>query len=192
MGKMKRTALLVILLLIVASSSFALTRAFKTKEEYSHFHQSQLFLQRQSDITKCLNARNLNNVINKDENLVLNDECLIEFSRRLACRFGRHTDKTVVQKNGSETVRLIPDSLMEELCEYYFNKKPSKPLSKYYDYQKYGYVSNIAVTGIVAEIDNGRRIARQGGLDILPCVMERILQRDAHAFLLQPRHQFVQ
>ncbi len=141
MGKMKRTALLVILLLIVASSSFALTRAFKTKEEYSHFHQSQLFLQRQSDITKCLNARNLNNVINKDENLVLNDDYLIEFAKRLVNRKGMHFEKTVAQTNGSETVRLIPATLIEEICESYFNRKPSKPLSKYYDYQKYGYVS---------------------------------------------------
>ena len=51
---------------------------------------------------------------------------------------------------------------------------------------------HIAMAGIIAEIDNGRGIARQSGLDRLPCIVERVLQCDAHAFLLQPRHQFVQ
>ena len=51
---------------------------------------------------------------------------------------------------------------------------------------------HVAMAGIIAEINHGRRIARQSGLDRLPCIVERVLQRDAHAFLLQPRHQFVQ
>ena len=128
-------------MLIIASSSFALTRAFETKEQYRNFQQSQLFMQRQSDVTRCLNATNLNNVNNKDENLVLNDDYLIEFANRLADRKGIHFKKTLIQTNGSETVRLIPATLIEEICEDYFNKKPSKSLSKYYTYQKYGYVS---------------------------------------------------
>ena len=115
-------------MLIIASSSFALTRAFETKEQYRNFQQSQLFMQRQSDVTRCLNATNLNNVNNKDENLVLNDDYLIEFANRLADRKGIHFKKTLIQTNGSETVRLIPATLIEEICEDYFNKKPSKSL----------------------------------------------------------------
>ncbi len=149
----KLIGILLLFILIGNVSAWAVINPI-SKEDYNRFEEHSLYFSREHIVKKCLNSKNINSINNINENLILNDDFLIEFATKFASYKSFHSKKMEVQTIGSETIHLIPASLVEELCETYFNRKPSKSLEKNYIYQQYPCVYKDQVSVVYNEVYN--------------------------------------
>ena len=121
-------------MLAIASISYGVL-PIKFKTEKDRMVHNKLFRLYPSylDIEKMANIAYSINKDNIEDNLILNDDYLIRFAKAFVHQV-RYFDRFKTLQTATGSVKLYPASLIDEVCEQYFNRKPSNPFEGLCEY----------------------------------------------------------